>query len=176
VLARVNSDVTIEAVVTRLNRDNIAALADDVDVLLDATDNFEARLLINDFAVKTGRPWMFGACAGSRGLAMPILPNRTPCLRCLFEEGMPAELTPTAQTHGPTAQTHGILAAVVNRVASHEALEAMKILMGRLDAVDERLLTFDVWTGRERRIDVRPAYEQGQCPCCKERHFAYLEG
>jgi len=168
-LARVNSDVEIEAVVARMGRDNIIGLADGADVLLDGTDNFEARLLINDLAVKSDRPWMFGACAGSRGMAMAILPNRTPCLRCLFEEGLPADLT-------PTAQTDGILASVVNRVASYQALEAMKVLMGCLDAMDRRLLTFDVWTGRDRRIDVQPAYDQGDCACCKGRRFVYLDG
>jgi len=168
-LARVNPTVQIEAVTARVSRDNITELADGVQLLLDGTDNFDTRLLINDLAVKTQRPWVFGACAGSRGLAMPIIPNTTPCLRCLFEEGMPSELT-------PTAQTDGILGPVVNRVASHQAMEAMKILMGALDAVDRRLMTCDVWTGRDVRINVQNAYDKGNCSCCKQNRFEYLEG
>jgi len=168
-LERVNTEVTIEPVVARVDYRNIVELCEGVNVLLDGTDNFATRFLINDLAVKTKRPWIYGAVAGASGLSMPILPNDTPCLRCVFEQAPPPEIT-------PTAQTHGILGAVVNRVGSHQALEAMKILLGRLDVVDRRLLSFDAWSGRDVRISVQSAYDKGECPCCKGGCFDYLEG
>jgi len=168
-LERVNSDVTIESVVMDVDYRNITELCSGADILLDGTDNFATRFLINDLAVKTHRPWIFGAVAGASGQAMPILPNDTPCLRCVFDQAPPPAKT-------PTAQTHGILGAVVNRVGSHQALEAMKILLGRLNAVDRRLLSFDAWTGRDVSISVQSAYDQGECPCCKRGRFDYLEG
>lgn len=168
-LLRINSNVTIEAVVARVDHRNIIELCDGVDLLLDGTDNYATRFVINDLAVKTNRPWVFGAVAGSSGLSMPILPKNTPCLRCIFEQAPPPEKT-------PTAQTHGILGSVVNRVGSHQALEAMKILTGQLDAVDRRLLRFDAWTGRDASLDMQDAFEKGECPCCKRGRYDYLEG
>ena len=168
-LERVNRDVTIEPVVAQVDYRNITELCEGVDVLLDGTDNFATRFLMNDLAVKTHRPWIYGAVAGASGLSMPILPNDTPCLRCVFDRAPPPEMT-------PTAQTHGILGSVVNRVGSHQALEAMKILMGRLDVVDRRLLSFDAWSGRDVVISVQSAYEKSECPCCKGGRFDYLEG
>ncbi len=168
-LQRINSNVTIEAVVTDASHRNIEQLADGADLLLDGTDNFETRYLINDLAVKTHRPWVYGACAGATGLSMPILPNETPCLRCVFEQAPPREMN-------PTCETVGVLGPLVTRVASHQATEAIKILTGRLDALDRRLLSFDVWRGRAVQLNVAKAYDQGDCPCCKERRFEYLEG
>lgn len=168
-LERVNSDVTIEPVVAQVDYRNIVELCDGVDLLLDGTDNFATRFLINDLSVKTNRPWVFGAVAGALGRSMPILPKDTPCLRCVFEQAPPPEKT-------PTAQTHGILGSIVNRVGSHQALEAMKILMGRFDAVDRRLLSFDAWSGHDVNINVQSAYDKGNCPCCKGGCYDYLEG
>lgn len=168
-LQRINSGIQVEAVVTDVTHRNIEALADGADLILDGTDNFETRFLINDLAVMTKRPWVYGACIGSTGLSMPILPNETPCLRCIFEEAPPAEMN-------PTCDTAGVLGPVVNMVASHQALEAMKILMGRLDALNRRLLNFDAWAGRVSLLNVQKAYDKGECPCCKGRKFQYLEG
>lgn len=168
-LSRINSDVNVEAVVTDVNHRNIDQLAADADLLLDGTDNFETRFLINDLAVKTGRPWVYGACIGATGLAMPILPNDTPCLRCVFEQAPPPEMN-------PTCDTAGVLGPVVHLVASHQALEAMKILMGRFESVNRRLLNLDAWNGRIMQLNVQAAYDQGDCPCCKGRRFDYLEG
>ncbi|MGQ9650966.1 MAG: ThiF family adenylyltransferase [Phycisphaerae bacterium] len=168
-LARINSAVTVEAVVDDVNHTNIVNLAEGAHLILDGTDNFETRFLINDLAVKTGRPWVYGACVGSTGLSMPIMPGETPCLRCVFEEPPPMELS-------PTCDTAGILGPVVGMVASHQAMEAIKILSGHTEAVDRRLLSFDAWPGRVARLDVRKAYEQGDCPCCKGGRFEWLEG
>lgn len=168
-LARINSEVTVEAVVDDVNHRNIGELAEGADLLLDGTDNFETRFLINDLAVKTGRPWVYGACVGSTGLSMPILPGETPCLRCVFEDPPSLEMS-------PTCDTVGILGPVVGLVANHQAMEAIKILSGHREAVDRHLLSFDAWSGRLARLDVRKAYEQGDCPCCKGGRFEWLEG
>ncbi len=168
-LVRINSGIEIEAVVTDVTHRNIEQLCDGADLLLDGTDNFETRFLINDLAVKSKRPWVYGACIGATGLSMPILPNETPCLRCIFEQAPPPEMN-------PTCDTAGVLGPVVNMVASHQALETMKILMGKFDAVNRRLLSFDAWSGRVSMLNVQKAYDQGDCPCCKRRQFEYLEG
>ncbi len=168
-LHRINSEVTVEPIVDDVNHQNITDLTADASLLLDATDNFETRFLINDLAVKTRRPWIYGACVGSTGMSMAIVPGETPCLRCLFDEAPPPELN-------PTCETAGILGPVVALVASHQAMEALKILAGRRDAVDHRLLTFDAWTGRFSHINVLKARTEGDCACCKVGRYEYLEG
>lgn len=168
-LQRINSKITVEAVVTDVNHRNIEQLGEGADLLLDGTDNFETRFLINDLAVKTERPWVYGACIGATGLAMAILPNNTPCIRCVFESAPPPEMN-------PTCDTAGVLGPVVSIVASYQALEAMKILMGRTDAIVRKLFNFDSWDGRYSLLNVQKAYDLGDCPCCKQKKFEYLEG
>jgi len=168
-LERINSSVTIEAVVTDATHRNIEHLCKEAHLLLDGTDNFETRFLINDVAVKTDRPWVYGACVASIGMAMPILPHKTPCLRCISEEAPPPHMN-------PTCDTAGVLGPVVNMVAAHQAMEAMKILMGRLDAVNRRLLRFDAWQGSVTMLDMQKAFDQTDCLCCKKNNFEYLEG
>jgi adenylyltransferase/sulfurtransferase len=168
-LSRINSAVTVEAVVADANYRNIEQLGDGAGLLLDGTDNFETRYLINDLAVKTSRPWIYGACVGATGLSLPILPNDTPCLRCVFEQAPPPELN-------PTCDTAGILGPVVAAVAAHQATETLKILTGHPEAVDRRLYHFDAWQNRHVVLDVSNAYEAGECPCCRQKCFDYLEG
>jgi adenylyltransferase/sulfurtransferase len=168
-LRRINPDVTIEPVVIDVNSTNIERLSEDADLLLDGTDNFEARFLINDLAVSTNRPWVYGAVIGATGLCMPIVPNDTPCLRCVFEEAPPSEMS-------PTCDTAGVLAAAVNIVASLQATEATKLLTGRRDELSRYLTSIDVWSGRFMNLNVQNAYEKGDCPCCKGRQFEYLAG
>jgi molybdopterin-synthase adenylyltransferase len=168
-LEAINSQVTIEAVVADVNHRNIEQATEGTNLLLDGTDNFETRYLINDLAVKTGRPWVYGACVGATGLMMPVLPHETPCLRCVFEE-------PPTPDMNPTCDTVGVLGAVVNLVAAMQAMEAMKILMGRREAVNRHLVSIDAWSGRVTNVDVRKAWERGICPCCRGRQFDFLEG
>jgi len=168
-LVKINGAVTVEAVVDDVNHENIEDYSEGADLLLDGTDNFETRFLINDLAVKTGRPWVYGACVGSRGMSLPILPGDGPCLRCVVDEPPPREMS-------PTCETAGILGPVVGMVASHQAMEAIKILTGRIEAVDRRLLVFDAWANQVSRLGVRRAYTDGDCACCKGREFAYLGG
>lgn len=168
-LRRINPEVEVEGVITDVNHTNIERLAADADLLLDGTDNFETRYLMNDLAVKTHRPWIYGAVISATGLCMPILPNDTPCLRCVFETAPPPEMT-------PTCDTVGVLGPVVNIVAGFQALEAMKILAGRVDAVNRHLVNIDGWSGRITNLKVQRSYDEGNCPCCKQRRFEYLDG
>lgn len=168
-LRRVNSGVEIEPIVADLNASNAEALCADADLILDGTDNFETRFLINDVAVKADLTWVYGACIGSEGLVMPILPGRTPCLRCVWASAPPPGMT-------PTCDTAGVLGAVVNIVASLQSLEAMKLLAGKEDALVRGLTSIDVWTGRVRTVDMQAARDDGDCPCCKQRKFEYLTG
>jgi molybdopterin-synthase adenylyltransferase len=167
-LGRINSQVSVEAIVADANYRNIERFAEGCDLLLDGTDNFETRYLINDLAVATARPWIYGACVGATGLCLPILPGETPCLRCVFEHSPPPEMN-------PTCDTAGILGPVVSIVAAHQAMEAIKILTGHREAVDRRLLRFDAWTNRAVRLDVTAA-KSADCPCCGRRQFDYLSG
>jgi adenylyltransferase/sulfurtransferase len=168
-LTRVNPDVTVEPVVTDVNYKNIESLADGADLLLDGTDNFETRFLINDLSVKSNRPWVYGAVIGASGLCMTILPGETPCLRCVFETIPPPELN-------PTCDTAGVLGSAVNIVASFQAIEAMKILSGRRDAVNRHLVNIDAWNARVTNLNVDAARDTADCPCCKHGVFEYLDG
>jgi len=168
-LRRVNSEVDVEPVVVDVNPTNIEELACGADVLLDGTDNFETRFLINDLAVKSRRPWVYGAVIGATGLCMTIIPHDTPCLRCVFEEAPPPEMN-------PTCDTAGVLGPAVNLVASLQAVEAIKLLIGRREEINRHLVQLDVWSGRLSNMKVQSAYDQGNCPCCKRDQFPYLEG
>jgi len=168
-LRRINSQVEVEPAVADFNPSNAEWLCRDAGVLLDGTDNLETRYLINDVAVKHGIPWVYGACIAAEGRVLPILPRETPCLRCLWEEPLP----PGAL---PTCETVGVLGPVVNIVASLQAVEALKILTGRRDDLNPKLVTIDAWTGRIRQIEVGAAMVGGQCPCCKLGRFDFLAG
>jgi len=168
-LRRINSTVTVEAHVVDVNHENVERLAEGVDLILDGTDNFEARFLINDVSVKTETPWIYGAVIGATGLCMPIVPHDGPCLRCVFEEAPPPEMN-------PTCDTAGVLGAAVNIVASFQAIEAIKMLTGQLDQLNRRLMNIDAWSGRVVNLNVRASFQGNNCPCCKRRDFAYLDG
>src|SRR5579862_3452284 len=137
-LGAINSSVHVEPVVTDIDRTNILDLCEDADIILDGTDNFEVRYLINDVAVKLNKPWVYGGSIGSHGQTMTILPGQTPCLRCVFEEA------PTAGEAG-TCETAGVLGPIVNIVASFQATEAFKILTGHAEAINRELIYIDVW-------------------------------
>jgi len=166
-LRATNSLVRVEGVVDDLNAGTIGRLLDGFDLILDATDNFDARFLLNDYAVKSGRPWIYGACVGSYGLTFPILPGDTACLRCVFESAPPPGLS-------PTCDTAGVLGPIVGIIASLQAAEALKILTGRLERVSRKMAVLDVWDGRQDLIDLPP--RDPDCACCARREFSYLEG
>jgi adenylyltransferase/sulfurtransferase len=168
-LRMVNSSVSIEPVVTDIDRTNIEALCKDADLILDGTDNFEVRYLINDTAVKLGRPWVYGGSIGSHGQTMTILPGKTPCLRCVFEAA-------PAPGEAGTCETAGVLGPVVSIVASFQAAEAFKVLTGQLDRINHDLIYIDVWENITRRIKIAPLLGKVDCPCCRRRRFEWLDG
>jgi adenylyltransferase/sulfurtransferase len=164
-IARINSAVYARGVVADLTPSNIAELLGDADVILDGTDNFEARYLINDFAVSRGIPWIYGAAVGSYGLTMPVIPGRTACLRCIYPD------PPSGPQ--PTCETAGVLNVIVSAVASLQVADALKILSGHRDLVRARLTTIDVWDGGIRQIESPP--RDPECPTCARGEFIYLE-
>ena len=168
-LARINSDVTIEPVVADANNGNIESFVESAQLILDGTDNFETRYLINDVAVKHGIPWVYGACVGAEGMVMPIIPGETPCLRCIFDE-------PPPPGTGQTCDTAGVLGPIVQIVASLQAIEALKILTGQTEALNRCLMQIDAWSGEFHPFDMQRAFDDGQCPCCKGGVYAYLSG
>ncbi len=168
-LRMVNSAVSIEPVVTDIDRTNIEALCKDADVILDGTDNFEVRYLINDVAVKLGKPWVYGGSIGSHGQTMTILPGQTPCLRCVFEAA-------PAPGEAGTCETAGVLGPIVSIVASFQAAEAFKILTAQFDRINRDLIYVDVWENITRRIKIAPLLGKVDCPCCRRRRFEWLDG
>ena len=166
-LRSINSSVAVEGIVADLSPRNVEALLGEVDVLLDGTDNFETRFLINDVAVKSGRPWIYAAGVASYGLTMTIRPGATPCLACLLESGT------AAQGLEETCDTMGVLGPIVNLIASLEVAEALKLLSGHPEALHGRLLSCDVWTGRMQSLG---AARNPQCRACARRDFTYLQG
>src|SRR5436305_8649274 len=168
-LGAINSGVHVEPVVTDIDRTNIEELCRDADLILDGTDNFEVRYLINDVAVKLGKPWVYGGCIGSHGQTMTILPGQTPCLRCVFEAA-------PAPGEAGTCETSGVLGPIVSIVASFQAAEAFKILTGQVDRINRDLIYIDVWENITRRIKVAPLLGKVDCPCCQQRRFEWLEG
>lgn len=168
-LAAINSSVHVEPVVTDIDRTNILALTEDADLILDGTDNFEIRYLINDVAVKHNKPWVYGGCIGSHGQTMTILPGETPCLRCVFEAA-------PAPGEAGTCETAGVLGPIVDIVASFQAAEALKILAGKRDKVNRELVYIDVWENTIKRIKIAPLLGKVDCPCCRQRRFEWLEG
>ncbi len=168
-LRAINSEVEIEAVVTDIDHTNILDLVSDADLILDGTDNFETRYLINDAAVKLGKPWVFGGVIGSEGQTMTIRPGKTPCLRCVIEDNPPPGLT-------PTCETAGVLGPAVAVIASFEAVEAIKLLSGAEDALNHELFVIDIWDWTFRRLKVQGLLGKVDCPCCQQRRFEWLEG
>ncbi len=168
-LRRINSQITIDPVVADVDHRSIVELARDVDILVDGTDNFETRFLLNDLAVSKGLPWVYGGCIGAEGQSMTILPGRTPCLRCLHPEPPPPGAT-------PTCDTAGIVGPVVGVVAAIQAMEVLKILSGNADAIQRGLYVVDLWENQVRQIDLGGLGSDRSCPACTERDFPWLDG
>lgn len=168
-LGQINSEVRVEALVADIHSKNIESLVQGAACILDATDNFETRFLINDAAIKHGIPWVYGAAVGSYGVSMTVLPQDTPCLRCVLEK-LPAPGS------SPTCDTAGVLSPIVNVIASVQVAEALKILSGNIGRINRRMLCFDVWENSYRQIGIANVRDEGDCPCCQQRRFEFLEG
>lgn len=168
-LTAINSDAIVEPVVADLNPENARELLSGFPLILDGTDNFETRLLINDAAIALGVPWIYAAAVASYGLTFTILPGETACLACLLESN--GKLTSFGFEE--TCDTAGILNSATSVIASIEAAEAAKLLAGKPEALNGRLVSCDVWTGRFQSIRVA---RNPQCRACVHRDFIYLEG
>lgn len=176
-LSRINSRIDVVAEVADLTARNAERLlslrSGGPGVLLDGTDNFETRYLLNDISVRHGIPYVYGGAVGTRGLEMAVIPQpkeseqRRPCLRCLFED-------PPAPGTAPTCDTAGVLGPVVTAVAAAQAADAIRVLLGLGDEVPAGLLEIDLWAGVHRRLNVGGA--RPDCPCCGLGKFEFLDG
>lgn len=163
-LRAVNGEVEVRGLVADLGPEEAPALVEASDLVLDGTDNFETRFLVNDVCLRTGRPWIYGACVGSYGLALAIRPRVSPCLRCLLEE-----LPPPGS--GPTCDTAGVVAPIVHVVAGVQAAEALKILAGTPEALLPGVFTVDLWSGLLEVMALARA--EPWCPACREGRYDY---
>jgi adenylyltransferase/sulfurtransferase len=164
-IKQINSDVVVEAVVADVNNSNIERLIDTCDVVLDGTDNFSTRYLLNDACVKHKVNWIYGAAVASYGVTMTILPHQTACLRCVFEE-MPAVGS------SPTCDTAGVLMPIISIVSSMQVTEALKLLTGNIGDLHSSLMQVDVWTSNWRKIN--PGPPRSDCLTCGLLKFESL--
>jgi molybdopterin/thiamine biosynthesis adenylyltransferase len=163
-LSRINSDVRVEGIVADADSRNLEELVEGFQVILDATDNFETRYLLNDVSVKLGIPWVYGAVVASYATTFTILPGRGPCLVCVFPK-------PPQGLH-ETCDTAGVISPAVSWVAAIQVTEALKILLGREAELHGSLLAYDIWDNRFRQV--RPRIDP-KCRACGAREFSYLE-
>ena len=168
-LARINSQVTIDPHVADIDWRNIRGFAYDVDLILDGTDNFEIRFLINDISLELGIPWVYAGCVGSHGQTMVIFPNERACLRCVIE-------APPDPGATETCDTAGVLAPAIHMVTSLQASSALKILAGRKDLILPQLTIVDVWEGTLRQMNLANLREKSQCPSCVQGRRDWLHG
>lgn len=168
-LRAINSGVQVEGIVADITPCNVSELLAGFPLILDGTDNFETRLLLNDAAISLGIPWIYAAAVGSYGVTMTILPGKTACLACLLESDNNSD----AIGAEATCDTAGVLNAAAGVVASIEAAEAIKLLAGKPEALSARLVSCDVWSGKFQSIRVA---RNPNCRACARREFAYLEG
>jgi molybdopterin-synthase adenylyltransferase len=172
-LSAVNSEVRVRAVCEDVRAHNAESIVCDVPdappvgVIVDGTDSFETRYLLNDVSVSAGIPMVYAGVIGTEGTTMTVLPGDGPCLRCVVED-------PPASGSVETCDTAGVLGPAVGVLASIEASETLKVLLGARDAVSRDLVRIDVWSGRVQRIDVSGARRE-DCPCCGRGEFEFLE-
>jgi molybdopterin/thiamine biosynthesis adenylyltransferase len=167
-LATINSQIAIEPVVADLSAANAADLLGGCDVIVDGSDNFEARFLVNEVACRRRVPWVHGGAIGAEGRVLAIVPGRTACLRCLIPE-------PPAAGSLPTCDTAGIIGPAAVVVGAVEAAEAIKLVVGAPEAASNRLLVCDLWSNVWRTVDLAPLVAAG-CPTCRAADYPWLEG
>ncbi len=165
-IREINAEIEVEPEIADVNHSNIERLVKDCDVVLDGTDNFATRYLINDACVKHKINWIYGAAVGSYGVTMTIQPHQTACLRCVFEEAPPA-------ASAPTCDTAGVIMPIISVVAAVQVAEALKLLAGKTDNLHRALMQFDVWRNEWRKIN--PGPPSPTCPTCGVGNFATLE-
>lgn len=164
-LSRINSEIEIEPVIADVNNSNIENLLKDIDLVVDGTDNFQIRYLINDACVKYGVPWIYGAAVSSHGTTMSIIPEKTPCLRCIFEEIPPAGNT-------PTCDTAGVIQPIISTISAVQVSESLKFLVGKTEKMHRSLIQIDVWENDWRKIKLHAPNED--CRTCGKKEFDFL--
>jgi molybdopterin/thiamine biosynthesis adenylyltransferase len=165
-IREINSDIVVEPEIIDVNHSNIEQLVKDCEVVLDGTDNFATRYLINDACVKHEINWIYGAAVGSYGVTMTIQPHQTPCLRCVFEEAPPA-------ASAPTCDTAGVIMPIISVVAAVQVTEALKLLTGQTESLHGSLMQFDVWRNEWRKIN--PGSPSPDCLTCGRGVFEALD-
>lgn len=164
-LRRINSDVAVKGIVADLAGENAGEIVRDVDLVLDGTDNFETRFLLNDVCVRDGFPWIYGACVGAYGLALLVRPRVSPCLRCVLEEIPPPG-------SGPTCDTAGVVAPIVHVIAGIQSGEALKVLAGRTEDLLKGIVTVDLWQGTFDVLDL--TRRAPSCPACTAGRYDHI--
>jgi len=165
-LRRINSQVDVVPLVADVNPGNIEELVREADLVLDGTDNFETRYLINDACVKQGKPWVYGGVLASYGVSMTVVPGETPCLRCIFTESPPPGTT-------PTCDTAGILASIAAIVANIECSEGIKLLVGAKDRINRGMIWIDLWENSFEKL--LGSQRADDCPTCAQGNYEFLD-
>jgi len=165
-IAAINSEISVDAIIADVNHSNIESYIKDRDLVIDGTDNFQVRYLVNDACVKLGVPWIYGAAVSSYGATMTVIPGETPCLRCIFEE-MPGAGS------SPTCDTAGVIMPVISNVSAVQVSEALKILTGNRASLHRSLMQIDVWQNDWRKIKLGGPVDG--CKTCGRRNFEFLE-
>ncbi|WP_257349927.1 thiazole biosynthesis adenylyltransferase ThiF [Pseudalkalibacillus decolorationis] len=164
-LSLINSQVEIEAHVLDITPQEMEQLVNNVDLIIDATDNFDTRLMINDIAQKHNIPWIYGACVSSYGISYTIVPGDTPCLNCLLE---------TVPLGGATCDTAGIISPAVQMVVAYQTVEALKILVEDWSSLRRKLVSFDLWVNQQTAIDISKAKKEDCLSCGKNPTYPFL--
>ena len=165
-LTKINSEIEIDAIVADINNSNIESFVSDVDLVVDGTDNFEVRYLVNDACIKLSKTWIYGAAVSSYGTSMTIIPDETPCLRCIFEE------IPSAGS-SPTCDTAGVIQPIISAISAVQVAEALKILIGKTEKLHKSLVQIDVWENDWRKIKL--GKPNSDCNCCGKKNFEFLD-
>lgn len=165
-IAEINSDVEVEAIVADVNNSNVETFITDSDVVIDGTDNFLVRYLINDACVKNNKTWIYGAAVSSYGTTMTIIPGESPCLRCIFEE------MPDAGS-SPTCDTSGVIMPIIASISGVQVTEAIKLLVGDRDSLHRSLMQVDIWANDWHRIKL--SEPNPDCVCCGQRKYEFLD-
>jgi len=165
-IAEINSEIEVEPIVADVNHSNIEPLIYECDLVMDGTDNFQVRYLLNDACVKRGKTWIYGAAVASYGTSMTIIPGETPCLRCIFEE------MPDAGS-SPTCDTAGVIMPIISSISSIQVSEALKLLTGNRDDLHGSLVQIDIWANDWRKIKMNAP--NPDCIACGKRQFEFLD-
>jgi adenylyltransferase/sulfurtransferase len=164
-LKRINSSITVEPIIADITAANAEELLKGFDVILDGTDNFATRFLINDVAIKHGIPWVYGGAVSAKGMFTAIRPHITPCLRCFI---------PEPPTGGETCDTAGVIGPIIHIVASYQATEALKLLIGDEKNVNPNLEHMEIWRNMHTRMNMSNK-RNPECPTCNKGIFQFLE-